>query len=152
MVLDKKMLSVINQIGEERWETLTTTDFLAINALYHENKLTENIKPCLKRLVDMGIAEHIGRNKYVLARSLYSAVGKAGTHTRIVGLDRNTNKELLLTHIRRNGIKGTALKELQQVLPGHNRGQIQVLLRELCNEEKIYCAGKTNGAKWFAKE
>lgn len=152
MVLDKKMLSVINQIGEERWETLTTSDFLAINALYHENKLTENIKPCLKRLVDMGIAEHIGRNKYVLARSLYSAVGKAGTHTRIVGLDRNTNKELLLTHIRRNGTKGTALKELQQVLPGQNRGQIQVLLRELRNEEKIYCVGKTNGAKWFAKE
>lgn len=152
LVLDKKMLSVINQIGEERWETLTTTDFLAINTLYHENKLAENIKPCLKRLVDMGIAEHIYRNKYVLARSLYSAVGKAGTHTRIVGLDRNTNKELLLTHIRRNGIKGTALKELQQVLPGHNRGQIQVLLRELRNEEKIYCTGKTNGAKWFAKE
>lgn len=152
VILDKKMLSVIHQIGDERWETLTTTDFLAINALYHENTMTANMKSRLKRLADMGIAEHIGRNKYVLARSLYSAVGKAGKHTRIVGLDRNTNKELLLTHIRRNGTKGTALKELQQVLPGHNRSQLQVLLRELRSEGKIYCTGKTNGAKWFAKK
>lgn len=152
MVLDKRMLSVIHQIGEERWETLTTTDFLVINALYHEDIMTENMRSRLRRLTDMGIAEHVGRNKYVLARSLYSAVGKAGTHTRIVGLDRNTNKELLLQHIIRNGMNGTPFKELQQVLPSHNRGQIQVLLREMRSEGKVYCTGKTNGAKWFAKE
>lgn len=152
MILDKRMLSVIHQIGEERWETLTTTDFLAINALYHEDTMTEDMKSRLKRLADMGIVEHIGRNRYVLARSLYSAVGKAGTHTRIVGLDRNTNKELLLQHIIRNGSSGTPFRELQQVLPSHNRGQIQVLLREMRSEGKVYCTGKTNGAKWFAKE
>lgn len=150
LILDKKMLSVIQKIGDERWEVLTTIDFLAINALYHDNALTRNMKFRLKHLEDIGIVEHIGRNKYVLARSLYLAVGQAGTHTRLVGLDRDTNKELLLKHIRKNGAKGTPLKELQQVLPGHNRSQIQVLLRELRNEGRIYCTGKTSAAKWFA--
>jgi len=33
-----------------------------------------------------GIVEHIGRKKYVLARSLYAATGKTGVHTRHVDL------------------------------------------------------------------
>ena len=151
LVLDKKMLSVIHQIGNERWEVLTTADFLTINALYHENALAANLRPCLKRLVDIGIVEHTGRNKYILSRSLYASVGKAGKHTRMVGLDRNTNKELLLKHIRSNGTGGTPFKELQQVLPGQSRGQLQNLLREVRREGKIYCKGKTHAALWFVE-
>lgn len=149
LVLDKRMLSLINRIGNERLENLTTVDFLTIDALYHERKLSENFRGRLKHLTEAGIVEHIGRNKYVLARSLYSAVGKSGTHTRIVGLDRDTNKELLVKHIAKKGVEGTPFKELQQVLPGLNRGQIQVLLRDLRKEGRIHCVGKTNAARWF---
>lgn len=149
LVLDKNMVSVINRIGSERWETLTTADFLVINALYHERPLARGLRAQLARLVELGIVEHAGRGKYVLARSLYTAAGKPGTHTRKVGLDRDTNKELLLRHIRRNGTNGTPLKELLQVLPGHSRGQIQILLRELRRDGKILCVGNTSNAKWF---
>ena len=44
----------------------------------------------------------------------------------------------------------SSLRELQQVLPGHNRSQIQVLLRELRNENRAYFRGNTSAAKWFA--
>lgn len=152
LVIDKNMLSVINKIGNEQLEILSTSDFLVIHALYHEMGLTESLRPRLKRLTDLGIVEHTGRSKYVLARSLYSAVGKSGVHTRMVGLDRETNKELLLKHIRNNGREGTPLKELYQVLPGHNRGQLQVLVRELRKEGRIFCEGNTNAARWFAAE
>ena len=149
LVLDKQMLSVINRIGNDRLEDLTTTDFLTIDALYHERALSEDMRGRLRHLTEMGIVEHVGRAKYVLARSLYNAAGKSGIHTRIVGLDRDTNKELLLKHIREKGAEGTPFRELQQVLPGHNRGQIQVLLRELRNENRIHCIGNTNAARWF---
>lgn len=152
LVLDTKMLSLINQIGNDRMETLSTGDFLVINALYHEQDITESLKPCLKKLIDLGIVEHVGRSKYVLARNLYAVAGKAGVHTRIVGLDRDTNKELLLKLIRANGDKGTPFKELQQVLPGHNRGQIQVLMRELRADGRVDCKGKTSAARWFLTE
>ena len=141
LVLDKKMLSLINKIGNERLDSLSTTDFLAINALYYQMPLNEHLRLRMKHLIEMGIVERIGRNKYVLARSLYNVAGKTGIHTRIVGLDRETNKELLLKHIRDKGAEGTPFKELQQVLPGHSRGQIQVLLRELCKENRIYHVG-----------
>ena len=133
-------------------ETLSTGDFLVINALYHETDVPQNLRPHIKRLAELGIVEHIGRNKYVLARSLYTIVGKSGIHTRVVGLDRDTNKELLLKHIRKNGNQGTPFKELQQVLPGHSRGQITTLLRELRRENRIYCEGHTSAAKWFMAE
>ena len=150
LVIDKQMLSVINRIGNDRLDTRTTTDFLTINALYHDTPLDSHMQDRLKHLTEMGIVEHIGRSKYVLFRSLYSAVGKSGVHTRIVGLDRETNKELLLKHMREKGPEGAPLKELQQVLPGHNRSQIQVLLRELRNENRAYFRGNTSAAKWFA--
>ncbi len=148
LIIDKAMLSVINRIGDERMESLSTDDFLAIDALYHQKPLTDKVRSRLKRLTDMGIVEHAGRNKYVLARSLYAATGQTGVHTRRVGLDRDTNKELLLKHIRSNGKSGTPLKELYQVLPGHSRSQIQTLLRELRDEGKVFCKGKTNNARW----
>ncbi len=149
LVLDKRMLSLINKIGNERMECFSTIDFLTINALYYERPLSESMKSRLRYLTDMGVVEHVGRNKYVLARSLYIAAGEPGKHTRIVGLDRETNKELLVKHIRNQGSKGTQLKELQQVLPGLNRIQIQVLLRELRKDQRICCIGKTSGARWF---
>ena len=149
LIIDKKMLSLIARIGNERLDDLTTADFLAINELYFERRLSTSLKVRLKHLSDMGIVEHIGRNKYILARSLYSAAGKTGVHTRIVGLDRETNKELLVKHIENSGEKGTPFKELQQVLPGLNRSQIQVLLRELRLESRVYTRGKTSAARWF---
>lgn len=152
LVLDKRMLSLINKIGNDRLEILTTSDFLVINTLFYERPLNKNLRPRLKRLTEMGLVEHIGRNKYVLARSLYSAVGKPGVHTRIVGLDRETNKELLVKHIHDRMPEGSPFKEFYQVLPGHNRSQIQVLLRELRKEGRIHNIGNTSAARWYEGE
>ena len=151
-VVNKAMLSVINRISERGAQLLSTEDFLVIDALYHERPLNEKMQSRLNRLIEMGIVEHIGRKKYVLARSLYAATGKTGVHTRRVGLDRDTNKELLLKHIRQNNEVGTPFKELQQVLPGLDRNQIRVLMRELRESGKVFCEGTTSAARWFASK
>jgi ATP-dependent DNA helicase RecG len=41
------------------------------------------------------IVEHVSRNKYVLARRLYEVKGKSGVHTRLIGVDHETNLEAL---------------------------------------------------------
>ncbi len=135
-IIDKRMLSVINRIGSERMESLSTDDFLAIDALYHEKPLTDKMRVRFKYLASLGIVEHTGRKKYVLARGLYAAVGKSGVHTRAVGLDRETNKELILTHLRKNGEAGAPFKEIQQVLPNLSRNELKVLIRELKEAKK----------------
>ena len=152
LILDKRMLSVISSIGEERLAHLSTADFLVINALYHDQPLPEHLQARFSFLAEMGLVEQVGRGNYVLARSLYNAVGQAGVHTRKVGLDRETNKELILSHLRKNGAAGAPLKEFLQVLPDKNRSQIQVLLRELRRDGYIYCEGRTSAAKWYLVE
>lgn len=95
-------------------------------------------------------------NGLIIDKAMLSVINRiserAGVHTRRVGLDRDTNKELLLKHIRQNNAVGTPFKELQQVLPGHNRNQIQVLMRELRDAGKVFCKGNTSAAKWFTRE
>ena len=54
--------------------------------------IPENQRPCLEKLTELGLVEHVSRSKYVLARNLYAAAGKAGVHTRIVGLDKIQTK------------------------------------------------------------
>ena len=152
VILDTKMLSLISRIRAERMETFSTGDFLVIHALYHGAPISDDLRPNCKRLTEIGIIEHIGRNKYVLARGLYAAAGKAGVYTREVGLDRNTNKELLFSHIKQSGSQGTPFSELQQVLPGHSRSQLHSLLYDLRKEGRVNYRGKNRGAKWIATE
>ena len=149
---DFEYSSIFVIVEEDKAELLSTEDFLVIDALYHKRPLNEKMQSRLNRLIEMGIVEHIGRKKYVLARSLYAATGKTGVHTRHVGLDRDTNKELLLKHIRQNNEVGTPFKELQQVLPGLDRNQIHVLMRELRESGKVLCEGTTSAARWFASK
>ncbi len=149
IVIDKEMISVIKRICDKYSESLSTLDFLIIDALYNNKKLNDKMYKRINHLVDIGIVEHIGRRKYILAQSLYKSVGKAGVHTRIAGLDRNTNKELILKHIRDNNDTGATFNELSQVIPNLDDNQLKGLVRELKNEGKIYCKGKTKGARWF---
>jgi ATP-dependent DNA helicase RecG len=150
LILDQGQLLLMKQISQEQYAHFTTDDFVLVHKLYYDEKIPSGMRGRLKALVDLGVVEHIGRNKYVLARSFYEVTGKAGKRTRIVGLDRDTNKELLFKHIKECGTTGAQLKEFQQVLPGQSRSQIQVYIRELKAEGRIFVVGKTSNARWFA--
>jgi ATP-dependent DNA helicase RecG len=70
-------------------------------------------------------------------------------YTRKKGLDRDTNKALLLKHIKNNVVAGSRMEELLQVLPSHPRSQIQVHLRELVKVQVVHSVGATRGARWY---
>ncbi len=152
IIIDKEMISVVKQISEKYSEELSTLDFLIINALFNNLKLDDRMYERINHLVDIGIVEHIGRRKYILSKSLYKAAWKAVVNTRLIGLDRETNKELLLKHIRNNNVSGSSFNELQKVLPGQTRNELQVLMRELKAEGKVICKGRTSAARWFIND
>jgi ATP-dependent DNA helicase RecG len=148
-ILDEGQLRLMKQISEEQYKHFTTDDFVLIHKLYYGEKIPSAMRSRLKALTDIGVVEHIGRGKYVLARSCYDVTGQIGTRTRIVGLDRETNKELLYRHIKESADTGAQFKELQQVLPALSHDQVTVLLRELRAAGRIHVVGKTNAARWF---
>lgn len=151
-IQDPQFLRYIEQVGRERLATFTTADFLVIDLVHREQPVPLELRPRLSTLVELGIIETVGRGKgirHILSRSFYGFIGKKGVYTRKKGLDRETNKALLVKHIRDNRQDGAQLSELAEVLPALSRQQIQALLRELQSEEKIHVAGKTKGARWF---
>jgi ATP-dependent DNA helicase RecG len=85
---------------------------------------------------------------------LYRHLGKGGSYTRQQGLDRETNKALLLKHIRANSTTGSALAEIQQVLPALSRDQVKKLLQELKAEGdvRLWPVAAHRSARWYADE
>ena len=66
-----------------------------LNCLSRNLIIPKELRDRQKDLVDLGILEKIGRGKYILSLHYYSVTGKSGLYTRKIGLDCDTNKELL---------------------------------------------------------
>jgi ATP-dependent DNA helicase RecG len=142
----------MERLGEETLRSFSTYDFLALDYVHREQPLPEHLKARLPVLIEIGAVESMGRGKgtrYMLSRRLYAALGAKGVYTRKKGLDRETNKALLLRHIKDNRVSGSRMEELRQVLPTHSRSQIQVLLRELAKSEEVHNKGTTRAARWY---
>ncbi len=151
-IQDENFLRFLEKIGQESLATFSTEDFLLLDYIHKEEPLLPNLKERLKRLIDLGIIERIGQGKgakYILSKKFYKFSGQSGTYTRLRGLDKGTNKELLLRHIRDNAKTGSNLAELCQVLPSLSKSQIQKLAKELKDEGLIFVNGRTKASLWF---
>ena len=116
LITDEKLLLIFKRIDSDVLESFTTEDYLVINALFHTQKFPAKLRLYVKRLADLGIVEHLGRGKYILARVLYEAVGEIGAHARLVEMDRSGIKEVILRHVQGNNENGTSLSDLLQSL------------------------------------
>lgn len=154
-VQDENFLRFLEKVGQERLTTFTTEDFLVLDRIHRELPIPSTpteLKIRLNHLIDLGIVEHIGRGRstrYLLCQRYYSFAGKGGIYTRRKGLDKETNKELLLKHIRANSKNGAKLNELCQVLPSLSQRQVQELLREIKTQGHAHFKGKTKASLWF---
>lgn len=151
-VQDPAFLRFLEKIGADRVGAWSTQDFLVLDLVRRGEKTPEELRPTLNTLLGQHVVERIGTGRgvrYLLARRYYVIAGKKGVYTRDRGLDRSTNKALLLKHIRDNAAEGARLAELAQVLPALSEGRIQRLLRELKAEGSAVVVGRTKGARWF---
>ena len=83
---------------------------------------------------------------------IFAFADRKGIYMRKRGLDRETNKHLLLKHIGDNQKTGSRLKELMDVLPSLSRNQVQTLLREIKRDNLVYCLGRTNAGRWYPRK
>lgn len=152
-VQDPAFVRFLERIGEDRLRGFTTHDFLVLDALRRHQPLAPVMEARLPGLVDAGVVERHGRGRgvrYILSRGMYAALGQRGAYTRERGLDHETNKALLLKHIRENDEAGSPLSEMCQVLPALPTRQVQRLLEELRNEGRVRLKGMRRWARWHA--
>lgn len=148
-IQDEAFLRFLEKVGEDTLARFTTEDFLLLDIIHHGKQTPQYLRARVNGLIDLGIIERAGGQRLVLSRGLYEFLGKRGVYTRKSGLDRETNKALLLKHISDNATNGSPFAELEQVLPGLSREQIRRLLRELQSEGAIHFLGRTRAARWF---
>jgi ATP-dependent DNA helicase RecG len=147
-------LRFLEKVGKKRLATFSTRDLLILDSIQREEPLNAELRERLPHLLEQGVIERIGRgrgSRLIFSRGLYGYLGKAGSYTRQKGLDRETNKALLLKHIRANFAIGSALPELQQVLPALSRDQVKKLLQELKSEGaiRIWPISARRSARWY---
>jgi ATP-dependent DNA helicase RecG len=152
---DEAFVRFLENFANKRHVDFTVQDFLVVDLIRREQNIPTVLRPRLLHLRDLGVIEPAGRGRgtaarYLLSRGLYTYLRSAGTYTRKRGLDRETNKELLLKHIRDNGGKGAPLAELRQVLPTLSESAVQRLLDELRCEGRVHLADSRRWARWRA--
>lgn len=147
-----EFLRVLEKIGNERLASFTTIDFIVIQSVFDGRKIPEPFTLNAKRLYEEGILEKHSQGKrrsWILSRKMYAAVSKKGVYTRKKGLDRSTNKALLLEHIKTNQYEGSRMKKFSDILPFLDRGNIQMLLRELRKDGLVHHHGNTSAGRWY---
>lgn len=151
IVQDPAFIRFLERVGEERLRSFSTHDYLALDALRRHQSLPSELQARLHALVEAGVVERLGRGRsarFLLSRGLYAALGQRGAYTRERGLDHETNKALLVQHLRDNNTGGCPLAELRQVLPALTVPQVKGLLQELRGEGRVRVEGTRRWARW----
>ena len=147
-VQDPLFLKFLELIGQKTQESFDTADFITLDLINRDKKLPDRLRPRLQKLRKASVIELAGR-KNILSHNYYEFIDKKGVYTRKRGLDRETNKQLLLKHIKDNKKQGSRLQELRDVLPSLTPSQVQKLLSEMKKKKIIHVIGKTRGALWY---
>ena len=148
-VRDPQFVRFLERVGERVTDELGTHDWLVLDRVARGEKVGLADQSRANRLVELGIVEQVRSQRYMLSRRYYSFVGQKGVYTRKRGLDRDTNKALLLKHLQDNPRVGSPLQELMQVLPSLSREQVQSLMTELRQSGNAHFIGVTRAARWF---
>jgi len=151
-VQDSAFVLFLEKISGEHGVSFSTQDFLILDRVHRGLPVQDALKPRLFYLVETGVLELTGRGRgarYILAKRFYVMTGRKGVYTRKIGLDKETNKALLLKHIRASKAEGARMEEFQQVLPSLSRFQITRLLNGLREGGLILKKGKTRTTRWF---
>jgi ATP-dependent DNA helicase RecG len=147
-VEDEGFLRFLEQATHDANRSLSIGELRVLDAIRRDHAIPESEAGSLRALMDLGLLEHAGKKRLVLSRKYHRLIGTPGAYTRKSGLDRGTNKALLLKHLHEN--PGSPLAELCEVLPSLSAAQVRTLLKELKGEGLARSAGRTRAGRWFA--
>ena len=151
-VQDAAFLRFLGKVGENLQQSFSVEDFLVLDHVRRELAPPDNLRHRIAALRAAGVVEVIGRGRgthYVLSRKFAGFLKERGHYTRRLGLGREQNKELLLSHLKHHN-RGR-MEEFQQVLPSLSRNQILSLLKELKKSNRIEFVGITRHGHWVLK-
>ena len=145
-VKDRKFILFLEKIINEKQISLS------FDEIYELEKIREN-QPVSRienrdKLLGTGVIEQVGKTrgaKYILSHRYYAHEGKVGVYTKLSGLSRAKNKELILKHLKQN--KGYR-HDLMEAFPELDPMDVSNLLQELKRDGKIRFVGHSKTGYW----
>jgi ATP-dependent DNA helicase RecG len=147
VVQDPAFIKFLQNLGSATQSSFYVDDLLVLDLLRQEKRVPQHLEGRLTLLRQSGAIELVSRGRgarYILSKKFYEFSNRRAAYTRSRGLNRETNKELILQHLRHH--KEGVIKEFEEVLPSLTRNQIHSLLKELKAEKKaIHFGGRKLG-------
>ena len=105
--------------------------------------------------MEEGILDRVGPRSWarlLLSRRFYRHLGKAGVYTRKRGLDRETNKALLVRHLRETGPAGSPISDSSKCCRPSREASSSACSTELRQDGRVRLGGTRRGARWHSSE
>lgn len=136
-IKDLKFTNYVYRIANELGKELNDAE---LRMLY---SLKDGPRKCslekIKNLLEIGVVEKNFQGNFILSKKYYSYADQKGEYTRRKGLDKNTNKELIIKHLEH--YKKGYMADFLEVLKDIPRATINRYLSELKNEGRIDLVG-----------
>lgn len=146
-VKDKNFIIFLEKVANEKQISLSIEEICELEQI-REHQKTNKIEH-KEKFMKNGIIEKIGKargTKYILSHTYYKHEGKVGVYTRLSGVSREKQKELIIMHIEKNG-KGF-LSEFIDIFPELKIKDINNLLQELRRSGIVHFIGPKRSGYW----
>lgn len=148
-VEDEGFLRFIERLTVEVRRPLMLEELIVLESVRAQRVVPDRVRDWIAPLVQAGAVERAGKGRLLLGRQYFALAGHPASYTRKKGLNRATQRALLLQHITEWQANGATLGELCELLPELSRAQVQYLLSELKDEGRIRMEGRTRSGRWF---
>lgn len=147
-VKDEQFILFLEKVTNDKQITLSFEEICELENIREHQKVSDvNSK---QKFLSLDIIEKVGRTrgaKYILSHKWYQYKERPGLYTKIVGLSREKNKELILAHLEKNS-EGAKSADFQDAL-GLDQRTVNNMLQELKQENKVRFEGARASGKWF---
>src|SRR3989344_1804166 len=150
-VRDAEFVKFLEKVVNEKQISFSFDEIYELEKL-REKKILSVLQH-KEKFLKIGIVEKVGKTsgtKYILSHRYYSHEEKPGIYTRIKGFNRESKKELILNHIRRES-KGKK-EDFLDAFPELKSGDVANLLNELKSEGKIKHEGFRRSGYWVVED
>ena len=133
-------------------DTLTLWDCISLDAIQKGHRIDETVA---QDMIERGLIEGEAPN-YRISLTVAKKTKQLSAYTRVVGLERDKIKHMVLQYIQNSGSDGAKRSDIMEYLAGtlpsrnnpeQNNIFISNILREMTKEQKVFF----NNKKWFYK-
>jgi len=147
-VLNKQFARFLLQCPVESLESLSTEQWLILDAVSREEHVGDSYLESIDKLLELKLVVRVSGGRFILPKVYYEFLGREASYSRL--REREEKKETLEAHLEAHRLDGSAISDLQKVLPDKERKYIRRLLSELQDEDRIHSEGENRWTRYFA--